>query len=189
TQDNYKLPGDYYYVDFNGDGKINQDDQAPMGYSNIPQNTYNATIGVNYKGWGAFVQFYGVNNVTRNAILGSFAKQADNVYDIGTWWAEDHENAEMTTPRFNTNAANRYGTQFDYDGSYLRLKNAEISYTFNSLNVGRYKFTNVKIYLNGNNLWVYTKMPDDRESNLGGLGQNGNYPTVKRFTLGLRFTL
>jgi len=189
TEDNLKLPGDFYYVDFNGDGVINQNDPAPIYFSGTPQNTYNATFGVNYKGWGAFVQFYGVNNVTREITLQSFAKQANNVYDIGTWWANDHEDAEMTTPRFNTSSANRYGTQFFYDASYWRLKNVELSYTFNTLKVGRYKFSNVKIYLNGNNLWVYTRMPDDRESNMTGLGQNGNYPTVKRFTLGLKFTL
>ncbi len=190
VQDDYKLPGDYYYVDFNGDGIINSDDSAPIYYSNVPQNTYNATIGVNYKGWGAFVQFYGVNNVTRDVSLTSFGlDHLDNVYDTGTWWAADHENAEVVTPRYLTSSANRSGTQFLYDGSYIRLKNAEISYTFNALKVGHYKFTNVKIYINGNNLWVYTKMPDDRESNLSGVGYQGQYPTVKRFTLGLKFSL
>lgn len=191
TKDNLKLPGDYYYIDFNGDGIINNDDRAPIYYSNVPQNTYNATLGVNYKGWGAFVQFYGVNNVTREVALGSFGNNhMDNVYDVGTWWADDHDNPDIVTPRYLTSdGGNRYGTQFLYDGSYIRLKNAEISYTFNSLNVGRYKFNNVKIYVNGNNLWVYTKMPDDRESNLTGVGYQGQYPTVKRFTLGLKFSL
>ncbi|MCR5455251.1 MAG: TonB-dependent receptor [Bacteroidales bacterium] len=190
VQDNYKLPGDYYYVDFNGDGIINSDDSAPIYYSNVPQNTYNATLGVNYKGWGAFVQFYGVNNVTRDVSLTSFGlDHLDNVYDTGTWWAADHDNADVVTPRYLTSDANHNGTQFLYDGSYIRLKNAEISYTFNTLKVGKYKFNNVKIYLNGNNLWVHTKMPDDRESNLSGVGYQGQYPTVKRFTLGLKFSL
>ena len=187
---NKTLPGDYYIIDFNGDGKINSDDNAPIYYSNVPQNTYNATLGVNYKGWAAFVQFYGVTNVTRDVALGSFGNnKMDNVYDNGTWWAADHDNADITTPRYNSQTANRYATQYLYDGSYIRLKSAEISYTFNTLKVGNYKFNNVKIYLNGNNLWVYTKMPDDRESNLSGVGYQGQYPTVKRFTLGLKFSL
>ncbi|MBQ4408378.1 MAG: TonB-dependent receptor [Bacteroidales bacterium] len=190
SKDNTKIPGDYYYIDFNGDGIINSDDNAPIYFSNIPQNTYNATLGINYKGWAAFVQFYGVNNVTRDVALGSFGNNhMDNVYDLGTWWANDHNGADLTTPRYLTYDSNRYGTQFLYDASYLRLKNAEISYTFASLKVGRYTFKNVKIYLNGNNLWVYTKMPDDRESNLSGVGYQGQYPTVKRFTLGLKFSL
>ncbi|MBQ3690994.1 MAG: TonB-dependent receptor [Bacteroidales bacterium] len=190
TEDNLKLPGDYYIIDFNGDGVINSDDSAPIYYSSTPQNTYNATLGVNYKGWSAFVQFYGVNNVTRDVSLSSFGNgKMDNVYDNGTWWATDHDGAEVVTPRYNTQSANRTATQFLYDGSYVRLKTAEIAYTFNTLKVGRYKFNNVKIYLNGNNLWVHTKMPDDRESNLSGASNQGQYPTVKRFTLGLKFSL
>ena len=47
----------------------------------------------------------------------------------------------------------------------------------------------LKVYLNGNNLWVWTRMPDDREANLGGYGYRGAYPTVKRYNLGIKFTL
>jgi hypothetical protein len=95
----------------------------------------------------------------------------------------------MRTPRWNTQSGVYDGLQYLYDGSYLRLKNLEIAYTFPKLTLGRYNFKDVKIYVSGNNLWVYTKMPDDRESNLTGGGSTGQYPTVKRFTLGLKFSL
>lgn len=49
------LPGDYYIVDFNGDGVVDSRDAAPYGYSNIPQNTFNATLGFDWKGFSAFV--------------------------------------------------------------------------------------------------------------------------------------
>ena len=190
TQDANKLPGDYYIVDFNGDGIINSDDSAPIYYSGTPQNSYNATLGVGYKGWSLFAQFYGVNNVTRDVPLGCFGNnQMDNVYDIGTWWANDHDGAEVLTPRYLSQSAGYTGTQYLYDGSYLRLKNLELAYTFPKLTLGRYQFKDVKIYVSGNNLWVYTKMPDDRESNLTGGGSTGQYPTVKRFTVGLKFSL
>ena len=190
AQEENKIPGDYYIVDFNGDGVINNDDSAPVYYSGTPQNSYNATLGVNYKGWSVFAQFYGVNNVTRDVPLGSFGNnRMHNVYDNGTWWADDHEGAEMRTPRWNTQSGVYDGLQYLYDGSYLRLKNLEIAYTFPKLTLGRYNFKDVKIYVSGNNLWVYTKMPDDRESNLTGGGSTGQYPTVKRFTLGLKFSL
>ena len=190
AQDGNKLPGDYYIVDFNGDGVITADDFAPVYYSGTPQNSYNATIGVNYKGWSVFAQFYGVNNVTRDVPLGSFGNNCmHNVYDLGTWWAEDPDGADVRTPRWNTQSGVYDGMQYLYDGSYVRLKNLEIAYTFPKLTLGRYNFKDVKIYVSGNNLWVYTKMPDDRESNLTGGGSTGQYPTVKRFTLGLKFTL
>ena len=44
----------------------------------------------------------------------------------------------------------------------------------------------MKIFVNGNNLWLWTKMPDDREANTGNGGYLGAYPTVKRFNLGLK---
>ena len=75
------------------------------------------------------------------------------------------------------------------DGSYIRLKNAEIAYTFTDGWVRKLGVKNLKIYLNGNNLWVWSKMPDDRESNFAGSGNQGAYPTVKRFNLGVKFTL
>ena len=49
----------------------------------------------------------------------------------------------------------------------------------------------LKVFLNGNNLWVWSRMPDDRESNFAGTGlaSQGAYPTVKRFNLGLKINL
>ena len=188
TNDNDKLPGDYYLVDFNGDGKISTEDQAPWGYSSIPQNTYNATVGAEYKGWSFFVQFYGVSNVTREVSLTSFGNQLNNVYDTGTWWSDNQSGAEVVTPRWGSIQYST-GTQNYYDGSYLRLKNAELAYTFNKINVGKFAFKNVKIFVSGNNLWVWTKMPDDRESNFAGASNQGQYPTVKRVNFGLKFSL
>ncbi|MCQ2203744.1 MAG: SusC/RagA family TonB-linked outer membrane protein [Bacteroidales bacterium] len=191
TKDQFKMPGDYYLVDFNADGVIDQNDQAPVGYSSIPQNTYNASIGADWKGWNVFVQFYGVSNVTRNVPLTSFQSQLDNVYDLGTWWSENHTGADYRTPFY---AVQTYdgadGQQYTYDGSFLRLKNAEIGYTFSKVNVGKLTLKNLKLYVSGNNLWLWTKMPDDRESYISGTGaaNNGAYPTVKRVNFGLKFS-
>lgn len=132
TNDNQKLVGDYYIVDFNGDGVVDVNDQAPYGYQDgIPQNTYNAIIGWEWKGWSVSTQWYGVTNVTRNVTMTSLSdvNQA-NVYDQGTWWAQDHNNYDIVTPRLLSTPTYFNGTQFLCDGSYIRLKNAEIAYTF-----------------------------------------------------------
>ncbi len=187
TNDSYKLPGDYYIIDFNGDGIIDNNDQIPYEYADAPQNTYNATVGIEWKGLSAFVQFYGVNNVTRYVPLNSFGSQLNTVYDIGTWWSKENPTADITVPRWLSTPSYNQGTQFLFDASYLRLKNAEIAYTFN-----RGRLNNIgsalKIFVNGNNLWVWSKMPDDRESNFAGYGGQGAYPTMRRYNLGLRFT-
>ena len=54
--------------------------------------------------------------------------------------------------------------------------------------ISRFGFSALRIFLNGNNLWVWSRMPDDRESNFAGAGSQGAYPTVKRYNLGLRLT-
>ena len=189
SNDAHKLPGDYYIIDFNGDGVIDNKDQAPYGYSGTPQNTFNATLGFDWKGFSAFIQFYGVTNVTRDVTLTSFGNKLNTVYNTGTWWSKEASNADVTVPRWQSSPSYNTGTQFLYDGSYIRLKNAEVAYTFDKGWIKKLGITNLKIYLNGNNLWLWTRMPDDREANLSGAGYLGAYPTVKRYNLGIKFTL
>jgi TonB-linked SusC/RagA family outer membrane protein len=189
NNDSYKLPGDYYIVDFNGDGVIDSKDRIPYAYSDAPQNTYNASIGFEWKGFSGFVQFYGVNNVTREVPLVSFGSQLNTVYDMGSWWSQDNTSADVTVPRWLSTPSYNQGTQYLFDGSYVRLKNAELAYTFSEGWVKKIGFTSFKIFINGNNLWVWSRLPDDRESNFAGAGGQGAYPTVKRYNLGIKFTL
>ena len=187
--DEAKLPGDYYIIDFNGDGVIDSKDNIPAGYSSNPENTYNATVGFEWKGFSAFVQFYGVSNVTRVVSLTSFGSKLNTVYDMGSWWSKDDMSADVTVPRWLSSASYNDGTQYMFDGSYIRLKNAEIAYTFDGGWIKKMGLKNLKIFINGNNLWVWSKMPDDRESNFAGAGGQGAYPTMKRFNMGLKLTL
>jgi TonB-linked SusC/RagA family outer membrane protein len=189
TNDNQKLPGNLYIIDFNGDGVVDDSDRVPYGYSDVPQNTYSATVGFEWRGFSVFAQFYGVNNVTREVPLTSFASNLNTVYDQGTWWSRENPNADVPVPRWLSNPSYYNGTQFLYDGSYIRLKNAEVAYTFNAKQVSKIGFTSLRLFLNGNNIWVWSRMPDDRESNFAGAGSQGAYPTVKRYNLGLRLTL
>ncbi|GAO28851.1 TonB-dependent receptor [Geofilum rubicundum] len=97
-------------------------------------------------------------------------------------------NADVPLPRWQVQASPyTTGTRFLHDGSYVRLKYAELSYTFtNQLFMQRIGLNSLKLFVNGNNLFLWTKMPDDRESNTGG---NTAYPTQKRYNLGLRISL
>ena len=185
VNDASKLPGDYYIVDFNSDGVIDTKDVAPVSYSSNPQNTYNATIGVEYKGFSCFAQFYGVTNVTRDVTLHSLTDYMDNVYDLGDWWTKDSD-GDFTVPRWGSTVSYNDGRKYLYDGSYIRLKNLEFAYTWNSGWIKKIGLSYLKLYVNGNNLWLWTRMPDDREANLGGGGFLGAYPTVKRYNFGIK---
>ncbi|MBQ6202782.1 MAG: TonB-dependent receptor [Prevotella sp.] len=188
SNDSQVLIGDHYIVDFNGDGIVDvTNDQAPYGYTGNPEHTYNATIGWEWKGFSCFAQLYGVTGVTRDVTLTSFPDQLLTVYDTGTWWNSADAGGEVVIPRFNTQATGgNNGTQFLFDGSYFRLKNVEVAYTWTKGWIKKLGFTSLKIYLNGNNLFLITKMPDDRESNYGWSGGGGAYPTVRRYNFGFK---
>ncbi|MBO9659502.1 MAG: SusC/RagA family TonB-linked outer membrane protein, partial [Chitinophagaceae bacterium] len=173
------------------DGIIDGNDTAPYGYAGTPQNTYNATIGVDWKGFTAFVQFYGVNNVTREVAFPTFHSSSNVAYVEGVYWTKG-EGGEMPLPRWsNLEGGGGSGTRYLFDGSYVRLKNAEINYALPVNMIKRIGLKSCRVFVNGNNLLLWTKMPDDRESNFatGGNSTLGAYPTVKRFNLGVDITL
>lgn len=190
SHDANKMIGNYLLVDFNGDGVIDENDKAPIEYSNNPQNTYNSTLGLDYKGFSLYLQFYGVSNVSRWIGLTSFSRPWMNTaFSEGELWSKENANPDAPNPTLvSTNFADYRGNHFTYDGSYLRLKNAEVSYTFDSKFIKSIGLNALRIYLNGNNLFLWSKMPDDRESNVAG-GTVRHYPTMKRFNLGMKVTL
>lgn len=187
--DAQKLPGNYHILDYNADGVIDSKDNIPYAFPSVPQHTFNATLGFDWKGFTAFVQVYGVNNVTRQVVFGSLSGQNHLVYDEGSYWSKDNTGADVPLPRWlSTPSSYNSGSRYMFDGSYIRLKNAEVAYTFRKENsfIKNIGIESLRVFLNGNNLAVWTKMPDDRESNFAGTGwaSQGAYPTVKRYNLG-----
>ena len=191
TNDNQKLPGQFIITDFNGDGVIDTNDNAPYGYTGIPQNTYNATIGFDYKGFSFFVQFYGVTDVSRYVAFNSLPKPfIHTIFKEGDVWSPETPNG-IPALRVNSTPSYYEGTRFLYDGSFCRLKNMEIAYTWNGGWIKKLGLNMLRVYVNGNNLFLWTDMPDDRESNFAGTGlaSQGAYPTMKRINFGLKFEL
>ena len=189
--DNQKLPGQYMITDFNGDGVIDSNDSAPYGYTGTPQNTYNLTVGVDYKGFSIYAQFYGVTNVSRYVAFNSLPKPyLHTVYDEGAHWSPE-TGSGIPSLRYNTTPSYYEGTRFLFDGSFCRLKNLELAYTWNGGWIRKIGLSMLKVYVNGNNLFLWTDMPDDRESNFAGTGlaSQGAYPTMKRINFGVKFEL
>ncbi|MGV3706525.1 MAG: SusC/RagA family TonB-linked outer membrane protein [Arcticibacter sp.] len=194
ANDNQKLPGNFHIIDYNADGIIDANDNIPYGYSGAPENTYNATLGFDWKRFSVFAQFYGVNNVTRQVVLGSFGGKNTVAYEEGSYWSMNNTNPDGPMPRWESTPTGFYtADRYMYDASYIRLKNAEIAYTFNQNWIKKAGMSSVRLFINGNNLFVWTKMPDDREANYQGAGgqgwaSQGAYPTVKRYNLGANIT-
>lgn len=191
TNDNQKLPGQYIITDFNGDGVIDTNDSAPYGYTGTPQNTYNATIGIDYKGFSIYAQFYGVTNVSRYVAFNSLPKSyLHTVFKEGAYWSPSTPDG-IPSLRMNSTPSYYEGTRFLYDGSFCRLKNLEVAYTWNGGWIKSLGLSMLKVYVNGNNLFLWTDMPDDRESNFAGTGlaSQGAYPTMKRINFGFKLEL
>ena len=181
TNNIMKLPGDLRMVDFNGDGQIDSYDSVPYGYPTRPQNTYNFSLGGDLKGFSLMLQFYGVFNVTRNVnnITPFSDRLTQLVYEPQSdYWTAENTDAAWKAGRFQS--ASPDGTLFYYDGSYLRLKTAEIAYTLNPRWLKSFA-SSARVYVSGNNIFFWSDLPDDREDNSGRL----LYPTMRRFTMGL----
>lgn len=191
TNDLQKLPGYYDLIDFNADGLIkSSEDSAPIGYSEVPQNTASLTLGANYKGFSFMVQFYGVNNANRVVSFNNYQNDVDLVFGhVADYWSVDNTDASSFLPRWKTQAEN-IGDYYVYDASFIRLKTAEIAYSFSKQNwVKKLGFDNLRIFLNGNNLFFWSDLPDDRETTYsGGSATQGSYPTIKRVNLGIDLT-
>ena len=188
--DNNKLPGNFNLIDFNGDGVINNFDNVPYAYPERPQNTYTGSVGFDYKRFSIFVQFYAVNNVTRNLAQTNFAANLNSVFKQGDYWTKENTDAASPLPRWKSRLYS-YGDFFNYDGSYVRLKTAEISYTLDPLWLTKAGIQSMRLYVNGNNLLFWSKMPDDREANVGSSNFSGQgaYPTVRRINFGINLSL
>lgn len=191
TNDGHKLPGYYDLIDFTADGIIkSSEDIAPVGYSEVPQNTANITLNTSYKGLSFTLQFFGVNNANRYIAFDNFRNTTDNVFSHAhDYWSKDNPNASSFLPRWKTSAEN-IGHYFLYDASFLRLRIVELAYSFNDFAwIKSAGISNFRIFLNGNDLFFWSKLPDDRETTHSGANATqGAYPTTKRINLGIDLT-
>lgn len=192
NNDHQKLPGYYDLIDFNADGIIkSSEDTPPVGYSGVPQNSVNLSFGGNFKAWSLMLQVYGTNNANRYIGFNNFANDIDIVFaHAADYWSKDNPNATSFLPRWKTQAEN-IGDYYLYDASYIRLRTVELAYNFSQSNwMTRVGFSNLRLFLNGTNLFYWSDLPDDRQSTYsGGSATQGAYPTVKRINLGIELNL
>jgi hypothetical protein len=182
----FTIPGDFYIVDYNADGIINSFDRVPYGYPSRPQYNYNISGGLEFKGFNLSVQFYGVHNVSRSISLNAFSggmTVARPFHQTDAWTPERAETATYPVLRYDQGSPK--GNYNIKNASYLRLKTAELGYSLNADFLTRLGISRFRIFLNGNNLFLWSKMLEDRE---GGSYDDRNYPMVKRYNFGANIT-
>lgn len=181
-------PGDIKYVDQpdangNCDGIINTNDRVYMGYPEDPEIVYGFGPSMKYKNWDFSFFFQGA---ARTSILMSgfhpFGKNATRgvmKFIADDYWSESNPNPNAAYPRLtrDTNANNTVNSSYWLrNGTFLKLKNAEIGYTFKMF----------RAYLNGSNLLTFSPFKH-WDPEMGG-GSGMKYPTQRVFNIGIQFT-
>jgi TonB-linked outer membrane protein, SusC/RagA family len=158
-------PGDAKYADINGDGIVNDRDQIAIGNPVYPEISYGFSGGLSYKGFDLDFLFQGVANVS--VMLDGFMQQPGLAYGQ---ILESVKNERWTPQTANTatrpiltvnysNQSNYYAsTLWQRDASYLRLKNLQLSYTFNHKLIKTIHLSNLKMFLSGQNLFTWDKL-------------------------------
>ncbi|GLB51966.1 SusC/RagA family TonB-linked outer membrane protein [Neptunitalea chrysea] len=151
-------PGDFKYVDLNGDGTIDENDKSQIGNPN-PDVTYGFAISLEYKGFDFFVQ---TNGVLGNQIVQSYRNQA-NVYNNNTTQILDRWHGEGTSNSIaKVTTDNRNYTEFsDFyvkDGDFLRISTVTLGYDLSRLfKKDNFFADKIRIYGSVQNLFTFTK--------------------------------
>lgn len=199
TFTNEVLPGDIKYKDVNGDGIINDYDVVPLGYSNTPQIQYGFATELNWKRWNLSVLFEGVSRVKYfsggNGYYPFNGKLVGNVLDIvvdNHWTSRDlsgtaateNPNAQFPRLTYGGNANNnRNSTFWLNDGSYLRIKNVQLSYQLSPTLLQKIGIKSSTLSLIGDNLYVWdsVKIFDPAQAS----GNGTEYPLQRVVTVQL----
>lgn len=157
------IPGDMRFVDTNGDGLIDGDDQVRLDESIVPKFNFGFTFRANYRDFDFSLLFQGATGAkvpvqTESGDIGNYLK-----YSHDNRWSIDNPSAEH--PRLASRGDTYYtggnfgnNTYFLFDKDYIRLKNIELGYTLgNDGLVGKAGFSSVRVFVNAFNLFTLDK--------------------------------
>jgi len=206
--------GDYIFEDINKDSKINNEDETFIG-NPLPDFTYGIGNTFSWKGFDLTVFFSGsygndVINYNRRFLEdvrsnSNLLRSAANYAQLGVINSnlpnDDYRNlyvvnaSSTVLPRLSassTNANNRMSDMYVEDGSYIRLQNVSLSYTLPKAIVRKIKLENVKVYMNMQNVFTWSKY-NGFDPEVGAMYGDalmtgldyGRYPSPRIYTFGL----
>ncbi len=198
-QDGGEQPGEFRYKDVDGNGYIDNDDRMIFGNPN-PDFTYGITASIGYKNFDLRLDFYGVwgqqlINYTKwyTDFYASFPGGAISKRVLNSWTPQ---NTNTNIPIFEDRAVfsnnQTFNSYYMENGSYFRARNIQLAYTFKKGLLQKAGIQNLRVYIQGVNLFTITKY-DGLDPAISGLDNNfgidyGTYPFVKQFVVGANFT-
>ena len=186
--------GDFKYRDVNGDGQITPDDRTMIG-NPTPDFMYGFSANVSYKNFYMDIDFQGVygNEIYRDWGNGSSFAQFNYRQDRAERWTGP--GTSNWEPRiYEASGYNRLpSTYMIEDGSYLRIRNLQLGYKFDPINIDKLvTIQQMKLYLNVQNLYTW-KWNSGFSPEAGGSPtqfgvDGGGYPVPVISTLGVSLT-
>ena len=182
--------GDCVYVDLNDDDIIDQNDQKPLGYTDVPEITYSLNFNFQWKGLDFTMLWIGADHVSRQ-LNGYFRDQfgSTNTSALTQWvadnsWTEDNTDAILPRISFTNRVHNNRDSQaWVVDSKYVRLKNVELGYTFTPKKGSFFNY--IRVYASGNNLLTFADFKgNDPEAPGSGLDYGMRYPMTRLFNIG-----
>jgi TonB-dependent starch-binding outer membrane protein SusC len=200
-------PGDRYFADITGDGKVDANDRTSIG-SPQPKAFGGLTLDGTYKAWDFNIYFYGsFGNKIMNYVeshLESFQKRgSEGVQNVSQEYYDNYWKPDRPSDRYARALPNDDNTLNSVpsdvwveDGSFVKLKNLTIGYTFPNSLLNRASISRLRLYASSQNLFFITKYTGlDPEIGIQGGNatqngvDNGTYPSSRTFTIGLNVTL
>ena len=191
-------PGDALFKDLNGDGVINGDDKTRFGYAERPDYVFGFLGGLKWKNFEFSMQWTAAMNASRildgeyrNAFGSTNSRMLLKFLADGRW---TEENPNSRFPRLTFMNKSHYLQTSDLwlmNGSYLRLKTAEISYTLPRRDfLKKVGIESVRFYCNGYNLLTLFSDLNDIDIDPEGVtdGGNNNYPNIRIYNFGVNIS-
>lgn len=184
-------PGDIRFRDLNNDGVINDSDRTVIGNPN-PSWLFSMNNSLSYKGFelSVFLQgiagnkIYNANNIDNTGMAAAYNQTTDV---LKRWQGEGTSNSMPRAVFGDPNQNTRVPDRFVENGSYLRLKNITLSYTFPKQWLQKAQIENARLSLSCENVATITGYSGfDPEVGINGIDQN-RYPISRTFSLGLNF--
>ncbi len=185
-------PGDLKFSDVNGDGLITQDDRIMIG-NPTPDFTYGFSVNLDYMNFDLGVDMMGVygNEIYRTWDDPTYAQLNYLTNRMERWNGEGTSNWEpILNPSRSINLIN--SNYFVEDGSFFRIRNVQLGYTFESDFLQRIYLKSLRMFANIQNLKTWTRntgyTPEIGGSALAFGIDGGTYPMPMVYTFGVNLT-
>lgn len=174
----YAQPGEFKYMDLNGDGTISEADKCIIGDPN-PDFTASLNINLSWKNVD-FSVF--LNGVFGNDVLNT--KKFGEASNDPLRWTPDNRTNKY--PRLREGRQTKISDWWIEDGSFVRIQDVSLGYTFKLPK--KYWLSTARVYVNAQNLYTFTGFKGyDPEVGLNGV-YSGGYPRLRKWTLGIDLT-